>query len=54
MQNKNLAYVSVKQKSNLFFFKSFVQTCGDDDNETGDNMNDMRNDDDVCVYYAVR
>ena len=50
MQNKNLAYVSVEQKSNLFF-KSFVQTCSDDDDETGNNMDDMRDDD--CVSICV-
>ena len=53
MQNKNLAYVSVEQKNNHFFFKSFVQTCGDDDDEMGDNMDDMRDDDDVCVYVLA-
>ena len=52
MQNKNLAYVSVEQKNNHFFFKSFVQTCGDVDDEMGDNMDDMRDDDDVCVYVC--
>ena len=53
MQNKNLAYVSVEQKSNLFF-KSFVQTCSDDDDddETGINMDDMCDDDYVCVYVC--
>ena len=51
MQNKNLAYISVEQKSNLFF-KSFVQTCSDDDDETGNNMDDMRDDDYVGVYVC--